>query len=115
MIVYFSNKYYNLVNFFRYHLGTAAAGSMIMLICQVIGGLINLLSLFGKDTEDCLSVTSYFTCCDQNLVYTVKYASRNAYVNCATHGRDFYNSGKNAFNLIMRNKKNVTITTLVRI
>lgn len=44
----------------------------------------------------------------------IGYMSSNAYVMCAIHGTNFITSGKNAFNLIMRNHKGTFVTPRVR-
>lgn len=89
--------------FFRFHLGTAALGSMILTIFQKMKYIIemNRKILTGRyNSKNFL----FDRCYDilRMMEYILKYINDYAYVISGVHGATFFISAKHAFNLIMR-------------
>lgn len=97
-------------------MGTAAFGSVIITICQVIQALLNTAERKEEGQRDACEATvmACLSCCCQFILQFVEYVSRNAYIMCAAHATDFLTSAKMAFNLIMRNIVKVLVITRVR-
>lgn len=90
---------------------------MILTICQ---GMKTLIDTKRKILEGKLdySGTFWFTCCDyifEELELLVKYVNDYAYIMCSLHGKNFFQSSKYAFNLIMRGVPFFFISNWVRI
>lgn len=100
----------------RYHLGTAATGSVFMAICDAINTILrdNLMQR-ASENKDKTCVSLVLRCCCENLIYSIMYVSQSVYTMTAVYGTDFYTSGKNSFNLMMRNVEKIVVITQVRI
>lgn len=88
-----------------------------MSICDVINSFIEAARQRARESggfSGGIILVKCFSCCCQNLVNAIMQVSRRAYIFCAVHGTDFHKSGKNSFNLIMRNIVKVVVTTQVR-
>ncbi|KAJ8680908.1 hypothetical protein QAD02_016695 [Eretmocerus hayati] len=92
----------------RYHIGTLAYGSLTLPPCLLAR------QIFGKSRKIFIPCTDscsnrYFGKMEHNL----KYLSHNAYVMTVTHGTNFTQSSKDAFNLSMRNQNGVLVTSKI--
>jgi choline transporter-like protein 2/4/5 len=89
----------------RYHLGTLAFGSFILTICRIIRLLLEYVNEKLKRYNN--ELTKAIMCCCRCLCLCLenflKFLNRNAYIMCAIHGKGFFSSAKDAFNLLMRN------------
>ncbi|XP_023247900.1 CTL-like protein 2 [Copidosoma floridanum] len=96
---------------FNHHLGTIAFGSLILAVCQFIKALLNFIKkrLEGKCNPLACLCCGCYTRLFGRLEKIVRYINRNAYIMCAVHGKNFLESAKDAFNLLMRNVVKVFI------
>ncbi|PNF41327.1 hypothetical protein B7P43_G17041 [Cryptotermes secundus] len=90
---------------FRYHLGTAAFGSLILAVCRVIRVILEYLNrkLKKYDNSFVRAVLCCLRCFFWCLEKFIKFISKNAYIMCAIYGKNFCRSARDAFNLLMRN------------
>ncbi|KAJ1520727.1 hypothetical protein ONE63_003822 [Megalurothrips usitatus] len=89
-----------------YHSGTVAFGSLIISIVRFIRLILDYIEKQAKQYSDnsvakCLMC--FCKCCFACVEGFLKFISRNAYIMCAVHGKNFCTSAKDAFNLLMRN------------
>ncbi|XP_075150087.1 choline transporter-like 2 [Haematobia irritans] len=88
-----------------YHLGTLAFGSLILAICRMIRLILEYIDRKIKKYDNAL--TRAVLCCMKCFFWLLesflKFLSKNAYIMCAIHGKNFCTSAKDAFNLTMRN------------
>jgi len=92
---------------FRFHLGTAAFGSLLIALVQ----LARAIALyFQKHTSEAFRANPVvkiafccINCCLMCLECCMKFISKNAYIQTAIHGTSFMVSAKNAFFTIARN------------
>uniref|UniRef100_V5GSQ9 Choline transporter-like protein n=1 Tax=Anoplophora glabripennis TaxID=217634 RepID=V5GSQ9_ANOGL len=91
---------------FKFHLGTAAFGSLIITVMAIIRSLISSLfkNKFVKACFDsCMSVIEDF----------LKYLSKNAYIMTAMHGKPFFKSGKRAARILLQNVANIVVLNYI--
>jgi len=94
---------------FRFHLGTAAFGSLIIAFVQLAKAFVAYLMRHMKSTGNGLQdrIIKYalgcLLCCLQCIENCVKFLSKNAYIQTAIRGDSFCWAGKNAFFIIARN------------
>ncbi|XP_058804726.1 choline transporter-like 2 [Phymastichus coffea] len=97
------------------HLGTVALGSLVIPICTTLETIVNCAKrCLRKTTRPCtavmlLGLTSAF---DQVEKF-VQFIDRRAYVTCAMHGTDFFQSARTAHYLCMRNAESVVAVVTV--
>ncbi|XP_023169298.2 CTL-like protein 2 [Drosophila hydei] len=88
-----------------YHLGTLAFGSLVLAICRLIRLVLEYIDAKLKKYDNV--VTRAILCCMRCFFWLLesflKFLSKNAYIMCAIHGKNFCTSAKDAFNLLMRN------------
>lgn len=92
-------------NIFRFHLGTAALGAMLLTIIQGIKALIDVTKRIFEG-EGYYSANFGIECCQDIfhvLVFVLQYANNYAYIICSVHGTDFFRSARHVYNLIMKN------------
>ncbi|KAL1132044.1 hypothetical protein AAG570_011652 [Ranatra chinensis] len=98
-----------------YHLGTVAFGSLIIAICSFIRAMIEYTERKIKKYENtCIKVI--FCCCRcffWCLEKFLRFISKNAYIMCAIHGKNFCLSARDAFSLLMRNVIRVVVVDKV--
>lgn len=88
------------VRAFRYHIGTIALGSPIILICS---GICSLLGI-GIARSGCgLCMCFRCCCCLGRFKEFLRRFNRNAYIMCSMHGNEFCTSAVDAYHLIFRN------------
>uniref|UniRef100_A0A6U4I244 Choline transporter-like protein n=1 Tax=Hemiselmis andersenii TaxID=464988 RepID=A0A6U4I244_HEMAN len=91
----------------RFHLGTAAAGSLIIAIVQFIRWVFRYymyqLSKFSKDNPIVKVLACIGECCLACLERFLKFINRNAYIQTAMVGTSFCTSAREATVLIIRN------------
>lgn len=88
-----------------YHLGTLAFGSLILAICRMIRIVLEYVERKLKKMDNAFS-RAIFCClkCFFWLLETfLRFLSKNAYIMCAIHGKNFCTSARDAFELTMRN------------
>ncbi|KAK3907531.1 Choline transporter-like protein 4, partial [Frankliniella fusca] len=95
-----------------YHSGTVAFGSLIISIVRFIRLILDFIEKQAKQYSDnavgkCLMC--FCKCCFSCVEGFLKFISRNAYIMCAVHGKNFCVSAKDAFNLLMRNVIRVVV------
>lgn len=92
----------------RFHLGTVALGSMIILIgkivCYMIKALMN--NRYMRVLRLCCDITSY-------VERFLQFLNKNTFIMVAIHGNPFCQSMRDAFNLLMRNIASVYVTNKV--
>jgi len=90
----------------RYHMGTAAFGSLIIAIIEFIRSVVLYIEKKCKKNFPAWVVTFVFcwvNCCLWCIECCMKFISKNAYIQTAIHGTTFCTSCKNAFFLLARN------------
>lgn len=96
----------------RYHSGTVAFGSLIISIVRFIRLILDYIESKAKKFSDnavAKCVMCFCKCCFACVEGFLKFISRNAYIMCAVHGKNFCASAKDAFNLLMRNVIRVVV------
>mmetsp|Transcript_14136 Transcript_14136/g.17326 ORF Transcript_14136/g.17326 Transcript_14136/m.17326 type:complete len:669 (+) Transcript_14136:64-2070(+) len=90
---------------FRYHIGTAAFGSLILAIVQFIQIVLNYIKRKAKaaDNKIAQTVLSCMQCCLCCLEKCIRFMNKNAYIQTAIFGENFCKSAREAFFLILRN------------
>lgn len=102
-----------------YHVGTAAFGSLIIGIIQLIRALIAKLQKKAKQMDS--TIAQALLCCCQCCFYCfekfMKFINKNAYIQTAIFGTSFCTSAREGFFLILRNALRVSsigyVSTLV--
>ncbi|RZC36197.1 choline transporter-like protein 1, partial [Asbolus verrucosus] len=95
-------------NAFKFHVGTVAFGSSILIIMDIIRALIR--ALVNNDKLRCV-----LECCCENVEAFLKFLSKNAYIETCMwwitlftiHGQSFLRSGKRAAKLLLTNAASV--------
>ncbi|XP_071963889.1 choline transporter-like protein 2 [Antedon mediterranea] len=87
----------------RYHIGSLAFGSLVITIIQPIRRCVEIAVRQATDAQTAKFICKCCECCFCCCKGMLKYINRNAYVEIALHGQIFRVSGRNAFNLLMRN------------
>mmetsp|Transcript_23355 Transcript_23355/g.58569 ORF Transcript_23355/g.58569 Transcript_23355/m.58569 type:complete len:788 (+) Transcript_23355:155-2518(+) len=91
----------------RYHTGTAAAGSLIIAIVQMIRWVFRYymyqLSKLNPNSKIVKCLSCIGECCLACFERFLKFVNRNAYIQTALVGTSFCTSAKNAMMLLIRN------------
>eukprot|EP00056_Hartaetosiga_gracilis_P001793 m.47682 g.47682 ORF g.47682 m.47682 type:complete len:668 (+) comp10783_c0_seq2:41-2044(+) len=100
----------------RYHLGTAAFGSLIIAIVQMIRFLFEyvnnkLNNSKGNPIIDFL--IKCFRCCLWCLEKFLRFINKNAYIEAAMYGYSFCTAARQAFNTLFKNILRVGVLNLV--
>ncbi|KAI4471354.1 choline transporter-like (slc family 44) [Holotrichia oblita] len=105
-------SFYNLV---KYHLGSVCFGSLLVASVQLVRILLAMLQRYLRNkTGKCARCTlSCCQCCLYCFEKILKYISRNAYIEIAMYGRNFCESGRQAFKLLVNNSLRVTVINSV--
>jgi len=94
-----------------YHVGTIAFGSLILAIIRFIRTILEYIERkcknFNNDLVRC--VMCMCKCCLWCLDKIMRFLNKNIYIMCAMKGTNFWTSGQEAFNLIMRNLVRVVV------
>jgi solute carrier family 44 (choline transporter-like protein), member 2/4/5 len=93
-------------------LGTLAFGSLVIAICRMIRVFLEWLDHKLKkygDNSFARGMLCCCRCCFWCLEKFLKFMNRNAYIMCAVHGKNFCNSARDAFFLLMRNIVRVVV------
>ncbi|XP_065349302.1 choline transporter-like 2 isoform X3 [Cloeon dipterum] len=108
--------YFTVTNAFfrtiRYHMGTLAFGSLVITICRLIRLVLEWVDHKLKKYQDnsfARGILCCCRCCFWCLEKFLRFLNRNAYIMCAVHGKNFCNSAKDAFFLLMRNVVRVVV------
>jgi choline transporter-like protein 2/4/5 len=99
----------------RYHLGTAAFGSLIIAIIKTIRAVIAYFQNKAKKSGNKLAqyVLCVLQCCMWCLEKFMKFLNKNAYIQTAIYGQSFCPAAKRAFFLLLRNVLRVAAVTMV--
>lgn len=99
----------------RYHMGTAAFGSLIIAIIKTIRAVIAYLQKHAKASKN--KILQYLLCvlqcCMWCLEKCMKFLNKNAYIETAIYGYSFCKSARRAFFLLLRNILRVAAVNLV--
>lgn len=100
---------------FRYHLGTAAFGSLIIAILQTIRMVLMYIHRKAKLEENRLAqlVFKILMCVMWCVEKCLKFINKNAYIQTALTGKSFMPAAKSAFFLILRNILRIGALSLV--
>jgi len=92
-----------------YHSGTAAIGSLIIAIVQIIRTMVAKLQAKAKQLDN--KIGEALLCCCQCCLWGfekfIRFLNKKAYIQTAIFGTSFCTSAKDAFFLILRNAKRV--------
>eukprot|EP00127_Corallochytrium_limacisporum_P006513 Clim_evm44s229 gene=Clim_evmTU44s229 len=99
----------------RYHLGTAALGSLIIAIIQLLRALVNVAKRRAQTEGNKVAeyIAKCCACCLWCLEKFMKFVNRNAYVMTAVKGYNFCGAAKRAFELLLRNVLRVAVINSV--
>ena len=99
----------------RYHLGTIAAGSLIIAIVRFLRAVLGYIQEKTKDTES--GIVKAILCIMQSCLWCfekcMRFINKNAYIVCAVEGTGFCTSAFRAFNLIMSNALRVATVSYI--
>ena len=99
----------------RYHLGTAAFGSLIIDSMRMVRATLRMFSKREKERswESCNEKIIHLCagCCLSCFEKFLRFITRNAYIVCAIHGTSFCVSARYAFSLLTRNVWRVVAVT----
>lgn len=99
----------------RYHLGTAAFGSFIIAVTQIIRMIVAKAQKTARDMGNKLGEA--LLCCCQCCLWCfekiIKFLNKNAYIQTAIFGTPFCRSAREAFGLITRNAGKIASITYV--
>ncbi|ELT91491.1 hypothetical protein CAPTEDRAFT_153507 [Capitella teleta] len=89
----------------RYHVGSAAFGSLIITILKLIQGILEYLNRKFEKEQNKLAafIVKCLGCCCLCLEKLILYINRNAYILVMVHGSNFCSSAWRAFKLLARN------------
>jgi choline transporter-like protein 2/4/5 len=94
-----------------YHVGTIAIGSLLLAVIRIIRTMLEYVErkckYFNNDFTKCIMCMC--KCCLWCLEKFMRFLNRNIYIMCAMKSTNFCKSGKNAFDLIMRNLVRVVV------
>ena len=103
----------------RYHLGTIAFGSLIVMIIQLIRAILMLIDRYTRQLQKgnmfFYLIMKCFQCCMYCLEKTIKFITGYAYIYVALQGSSFCMSCYLTFQLIFANMAQLSINALVRI
>ncbi|XP_005385286.1 PREDICTED: choline transporter-like protein 5 isoform X2 [Chinchilla lanigera] len=96
----------------RYHTGSLAFGSLILVLIQMFKVILEYLDRHLKKTQNVVSkfLKCCLGCCFWCLEKLIKFLNKNAYIMIAIYGKNFCRSARDAFNLLMRNILKVAVT-----
>jgi len=99
----------------RYHLGTAAFGSLIIAIIKTIRAVIAYLQRKAKQSGNKIAqyLLCVLQCCMWCLEKVMKFLNKNAYIQTAIYGTSFCKSARKAFFLLLRNILRVMAVNMV--
>merc|ERR1719218_67991 len=105
----------------RYHMGTAAFGSLLIAIIKMIQAVVTYIEQQTKKITDKNEFTKKLAalifCCIRCCLWCIekfmKFLNKNAYVQTAIYGTSFMTSAKKAFFLILRNMARVAAVGFV--
>jgi len=103
----------------RYHIGTAAFGSFIIALVQIIRAMVAKLQKKARELDN--KIGEALLCCCQCVLWCfekfIRFLNKNAYIQTAIFGTPFCTSAREAFSLIVRNAGKVAsisyVSTLV--
>ncbi|KAH8346795.1 hypothetical protein KR084_011960, partial [Drosophila pseudotakahashii] len=92
-----------------YHLGTVAFGSFILALVRVGCLVLEYLNRKVKAHDNFVTraIRWLLRCLFWLLDAFLKFATHNAYIMCAIHGKNFCSSAKDSFKLVLRNSLRV--------
>ncbi|CAM9112251.1 unnamed protein product [Discosporangium mesarthrocarpum] len=98
-----------------FHMGTAAFGSLIIAIMQIIEMILSYIHKKAKASQNKVAevVSCCCMCCFWCLENCMRFINRNAYVQTAIFSTNFCTSAKKAFWLIARNLARVGAVTIL--
>mmetsp|Transcript_49423 Transcript_49423/g.96632 ORF Transcript_49423/g.96632 Transcript_49423/m.96632 type:complete len:427 (-) Transcript_49423:317-1597(-) len=100
-----------------YHAGTAAFGSLIIAIIQMIRAIVTYVQKkiqeAGPASQVANAVACCFQCCLVCLERCMRFINKNAYIQTAIFGHNFCKGAKEAFFLIFRNAVRMAVVGLV--
>uniref|UniRef100_A0A0G2JX63 Choline transporter-like protein n=1 Tax=Rattus norvegicus TaxID=10116 RepID=A0A0G2JX63_RAT len=96
----------------RYHTGSLAFGSLILAFVQMFKVIVEYLDRRLKKAQNSAAQFLHccLRCCFWCLEKMVKFLNRNAYIMIALYGKNFCESTRDAFYLLMRNILKVKVT-----
>ncbi len=99
----------------RYHLGTAAFGSLIIAIIKTIRAILLYLQKKCRESKNKVmeAIMMCLGCCMWCVEKCIKFLNKNAYVQTALYGTSFCASCRKAFFLIARNILRVAAVNMV--
>ncbi|XP_018575540.1 choline transporter-like protein 1 isoform X2 [Anoplophora glabripennis] len=98
--------YTSCYNTIKYHIGTAALGSLIITIVAVLRAILRALSQHSR-------FRVLVNCCMARIEEFIRFFTKNAFIVTAMHGTPFIQSGKRAVKLLTLNICNtITINSL---
>lgn len=93
-------------NLVYYHLGTAAAGSLIIALIQLVRIIFEYMSRKAK-AKEMGPIAEFFvkcvSCCLWCFEKCLKFLNKNAYIEVAIYGYSFCTAAREAFSVILRN------------
>lgn len=102
---------------FRFHLGSAAFGALMVAIVQFVRYLAAYLETRSKSVTKksrvMRAIMCLVHCCLKCLEYCVKFISRNAFIISALYGESFCTSTRHAFHTITANLAQVALVTFL--
>lgn len=98
-----------------YHAGTAAFGSLLVAIVQLIRAILMRLQKYAKKLDNKVGqcILSCCQCCFWFLECVIKYVNKNAYIQTAIFSTSFCKSCRESFALIFRNPGRVSAIAYV--
>ncbi|KAM3620419.1 uncharacterized protein V6R79_023109 [Siganus canaliculatus] len=95
----------------RYHTGSLAFGSLILSVVQMVRIVLEYLDQKLKGSQNACTrfLLCCLKCCFWCLEHVISFINRNAYIMIAIYGKNFCNSSKDAFFLLMRNVVRVAV------
>ena len=95
----------------RFHVGTAAFGSLIVSFVEVLRCIVNFYinrtKRLNKDSAAFKLLSCCANCCMSVLERIAHFASEMAYIQTAMHGTSFCSSAATSFDLVSRNTTNI--------
>ncbi len=95
----------------RFHVGTAAFGSLIVSVVEVlrcvVSFYVNRTKRLNKDSAIFKFLSCCAECCMGVLERLAHFASEMAYIQTAMHGTNFCTSASTSFSLVSRNSMNI--------
>merc|ERR1712000_614137 len=90
---------------FRYHLGSAALGSLIIAIIELMRLVLEYIDRKTKGTQSKIAqfVIKCLRCCLWCLERFMKFINKNAYIEIAVYGYSFCTAARQAFKVLLAN------------